>query len=110
MTVEPWPDDDEPGAVSAEEEKAWLRLKSAIEKRGEPDCGGIELFTAEHLTAGDIEVLAPICGACSVLALCRTYADVSAPVLGYWAGKAYGSSRPRGRGARHLGSAEWSPS
>jgi hypothetical protein len=74
---------------------AYTRLSNAF-MANVPECHGLELFTAENLSAADIEVLTAICDACPLYELCDTYARTARVTAGFWAGKKY----PKGRGAQ----------
>ncbi|WP_417509612.1 WhiB family transcriptional regulator [Microbacterium sp.] len=50
----------------------------------------MDLFTADTITAADIEVLKLICARCDVALLCWQYAKASKAKVGFWAGKNYG--------------------
>lgn len=73
-------------------EQAYDQLSRALTERG-PECDGVDLFTADHLTRADIEVLKPICAACDVALLCRQYAKTAKLKHGYWAGRNYGETQ-----------------
>lgn len=67
---------------------AYSQLSRALETRA-PECNGIDLFTADHITKADAEVLKPICARCDVALLCRQYAKAAKPRVGFWAGRRY---------------------
>lgn len=67
-------------------EQAYAQLSRAIDTRP-PECTGIDLFTADHITPADEKVLKPICAGCDLALLCRQYAHAAKPDVGYWAGK-----------------------
>lgn len=54
-----------------------------------PGCVGVDLFTADELTAAQRDSLKSICDACPLLALCTEYAALSKPPGGYWAGRTH---------------------
>jgi len=54
-----------------------------------PACAGDDLFTVDTPTPAEIEVMQPLCDSCPLLDLCRQYADLERPKVGYWAGKTY---------------------
>jgi len=62
----------------------------------EPECSGLELFTADSPTADDKAVMGPICNSCPLFALCRVYGDLERPKAGYWAGKTYSTYNTKG--------------
>lgn len=72
---------------------AYTQLSRALEMRA-PECDGIDLFTADRISATDAEILAPICARCDVALLCRQYAKAEKPKVGYWAGKRYHAPEP----------------
>lgn len=47
-----------------------------------------------HISSADVEVLKPTCAACDVALLCRQYAKVAKPTVGFWAGKRYRAPKP----------------
>jgi hypothetical protein len=55
----------------------------------EPACLGIDGYTADTVPADDMQEFAAICDSCPLFELCRTYADLERPKIGYWAGKTY---------------------
>ena len=55
----------------------------------QPECLGIELFTADSTTEADKATMQPICDACPLFALCSAYAELERPKVGYWASKTY---------------------
>jgi len=54
-----------------------------------PACAGDDLFTVDTPTAADVETMRPLCDSCPLFDLCRQYADLERPKVGYWAGKTY---------------------
>lgn len=76
----------------------YAQLARALDRR-KPECVGNDLFTADNLTAGDVETLAPICASCDMTLLCRQYAKAAKVSTGFRAGKNYGFGA--GRGTRH---------
>lgn len=66
--------------------EAWQRLADAMEVH-EPACRGIDLFTADDLTAADLRACAAVCAGCPLFPECDTYARIARPSAGVWAGK-----------------------
>lgn len=54
-----------------------------------PACAGNDRFTVDTPTAVEIETMRPLCDSCPLFDLCRQYADLERPKVGYWAGKTY---------------------
>lgn len=52
-----------------------------------------EAWTGDSLTADQREAAIHQCLACPVLDACRRYADAVDPLVGIWAGRAYGTTR-----------------
>lgn len=57
----------------------------------EPSCIDMDGYTADTVSANDAQEFKAICDSCPLLDLCRTYADLERPKVGYWAGKTYRS-------------------
>ncbi|WP_404475152.1 WhiB family transcriptional regulator [Microbacterium aerolatum] len=76
---------------------AYAQLSRALEMRA-PECNGIDLFTADQIAPADTKVLKPICDRCDVALLCRQYAKIAKPKVGFWAGRRH-SDRKAGQEA-----------
>ncbi|KQY77541.1 hypothetical protein ASD13_02355 [Microbacterium sp. Root1433D1] len=64
---------------------AYDQLSRALEMRA-PKCNGDPRFTEDRITPTVAKELAEICWTCDVALLCRQYANVADPKIGYWAG------------------------
>lgn len=60
-----------------------------------PGCNGIDAFTADHITRDNQVLMEAICAACDLQLLCRRYAQIEPPPVGFWAGRYYGSKNRR---------------
>lgn len=69
-------------------DEAWLSLNAALQD-AEPECAGLDLFTADGLSDADRAVCASICAQCPVIELCDAYASAAGVIAGFWAGHAY---------------------
>lgn len=67
---------------------AWASLNAALQDR-EPECAGLDLFTADGLSDADRTVCASICAQCPVIAECASYASAAGVTAGFWAGHLY---------------------
>jgi len=74
--------------------EAYERLSNALIDI-EPLCAGVDDFTVDTPTAASAELMRPLCEACPLFDLCRQYADLERPKVGYWAGKTYREYKPR---------------
>ena len=74
--------------------EAYVRLADAL-LDVEPMCAGVDDFTVDTPTFASTERMSALCEKCPVLELCRQYADLERPKVGYWAGKVYRSYKPR---------------
>lgn len=74
-------------------EEAYAQLSRALEMRA-PRCNGDPRFTDDRIRPATAIELAEICATCDVALLCRKYAQLTKPKVGFWAGKRYHVPKP----------------
>lgn len=83
---------------------AYAQLSRALEMRA-PRCNGDPRFSDDRISSATAIELAEICARCDVALLCRQYAQLAEPRVGFWAGKRYPAPKtptPKDNGRRAI--------